>query len=173
MCLTVVVAATSGEPPAAEQPAVEAAWMEFRRELRRARRHERPLTLIRIPTAPPDDASAAPDLSAMSRQIDARLRLIDRAWVDEGSIYVMLPESGRGAAATVVERLDIVAPSWSLADIRVASFPDDGLTSGAIIAAVHDAAVDQVPIPIRPIIEDPLVAAMEDGLPVGETAIHR
>lgn len=173
MALTVIIAATSGEPPVAEVTAVESAWMEFRRELRRARRHERPLTLIRIPPPARDDGSEPIDLAPVSRHIDARLRLIDRAWLDDGSIYVMLPESGRPAAATVVDRLAAVAPAGSLAGVRIASFPDDGLTSGAIIAAVHDAAMDQVPILIRPIVEDPIIAAMEDGLPVGETAIHR
>jgi len=40
----------------------------------------------------------------------------------------------------------------------VATFPDDGLTSGAIIAAVHGAALEEVPIPLRASVADPIDA---------------
>ncbi|MEX1171229.1 MAG: hypothetical protein WEG56_01335 [Chloroflexota bacterium] len=160
-------------PPAVSD---QAAWMEFRRELRRARRHGRPLTLVRIPGATsatsatdPADGADPLDLAAIARRIGVRLRLIDRSWVDEGDIYVMLPESPRSAASTVVQRLEAVAPERLWTEIRVASFPEDGLTSGAIIGAVHDAGVGPVPIPIRPALDEGAAFARDEVLAVGET----
>ena len=49
-----------------------------------------------------------------------------------------------------------------------ATFPDDGLTSGAIIAAVHGAALGEVPIPIRATMGDADEAVAEQA--VGDTA---
>jgi hypothetical protein len=127
----------------------EAGWAEFRREMRRARRGVRSLTLVRIPSSSASLAGAAPDLATWSRQLSQHMRLVDRAWVDDGSLYVLLPESPRAAADVLLERVRSAAPGLLSSDLRVATFPDDGLTSGAIIAAVHGAAVGDVPIPIR------------------------
>lgn len=131
----------------------DAGWTEFRRELRRARRGARPLTFVRLPgdeVRSEVDLDGRPiDLTARSRRLATHLRLVDRTWVDDGSIYVLLPESPRSAADVLIQRVDAAEPGWLPANIRVATFPEDGLTSGAIIAAVHDAAFDAVPIPIR------------------------
>ncbi len=122
-------------------------WTEFRRELRRSRRGIRPLTLLRI--SGDQLHGDGGDLGARSRQLGQHLRLVDRTWVDDGSIYVLLPESSRDAANVLIDRIRAQAPGELPDQVRVASFPEDGLTGGAIIAAVHDGALDSVPIPIH------------------------
>ncbi len=151
----------------------DAGWTEFRRELRRSRRGGRPLTLLRIageelPTNGPDSAG---DLATRSRRLALHLRLVDRTWVDDGSIYVLLPESPRSAANVLIDRVRAASPGQLPEMVRVATFPEDGLTSGAIIAAVNGGAIDAVPIPIRPTVSDVGEAAafeMDEELAVGE-----
>jgi hypothetical protein len=128
----------------------EVGWAEFRRELRRSRRGGRPLTLLRIAG---DELVAGADkdydLVTRSRRLGLHLRLVDRTWVDDGSIYVLLPESPRSAADVLIERIRERSPEQLPDHVRIATFPEDGLTSGAIIAAVFDGALDAVPIPIH------------------------
>ena len=136
-------------PPDAQAPAVstaEAGWSEFRREMRRSRRGVKTLTVLRVPMS---ENVEEPELEARSEALAAHLRLVDRSWVDDGSIYVLLPESPQAAAASLLARVRNVSPALLPADVRTATFPDDGLTSGAIIAALHGAGLAEVPIPIR------------------------
>jgi hypothetical protein len=136
-------------PPEMQAPIVSSAetgWAEFRREMRRSRRGVKALTIIRIPMA---DGVGEDELEARSEALAAHLRLVDRTWVDDGSIYVLLPESPKPAADSLFARVRELAPALLPTDVRTATFPDDGLTSGAIIAAVHGAMLDEVPTPIR------------------------
>jgi hypothetical protein len=154
----------------------EAGWTEFRRELRRSRRAARSLTLVRIPgdELSADGPDGRTDLATRSRRLGLHLRLVDRTWVDDGSIYVLLPESPRAAADVLISRIRAESPGQLPARVHVATFPEDGLTSGAIIAAVNGGAIDAVPIPIRPTstIEPGEAAAfaLEDEMQVGEAA---
>jgi hypothetical protein len=146
-------------PPEMPMPAVstaETGWAEFRREMRRSRRGVKALTIVRVPMA--DDISEE-ELEARSEALAAHLRLVDRTWVDDGSIYVLLPESPKPAVDALLARVREGAPALLPADVRTATFPDDGLTSGAIIAALHGAALEQVPIPIRASVIEPDEAA--------------
>ena len=130
----------------------EAAWNEFHRELRRARRHARSLSLVRLVTSEPGadrDDAPAPDPGAIVRRIGLHLRLMDRAWVDGRSVFVLLPESRREAAETLLARVRESVPDLITATPRIATFPDDGLTSGALIGALHDAGIEPVPLPRR------------------------
>lgn len=130
----------------------EASWVEFRRELRRARRSGRPLTLLRIPRdeLPADGPDEPGDLWTRSRRLGYHLRLVDRAWADDASIYVLLPESSRAAADALIRRIRAASPGQLPEQVHIATFPENGLTSGALLAAVHNRTVDAVPIPIRP-----------------------
>jgi hypothetical protein len=153
----------------------DAGWTEFRRELRRARRGGRPLTVLRIagdelPTDGPDGPSV---LGTRSRRLGLHLRLVDRTWVDDGSIYVLLPESPRAAANALIGRIRAESPGQLPERVRIATFPDNGLTSGALIAALHDGVVDAVPIPIRPMTADggeTTVFVPDEELSIGEAA---
>jgi hypothetical protein len=147
-------------------------WAEFRRELRRSRRGVRPMTIVRLP-GPADPAAAeVVDLEGRARRLHRHLRLVDRTWVDEGSIYVLLPESTRAAAETLLERLRRLTPDLIQDDVRVATFPDDGITSGALISAVHGASLSATPTPIRAAIAEDDAEAFEvdDREDVGEKA---
>ena len=54
----------------------------------------------------------------------------------------------------------------------MATFPDDGLTSGALISAVHGASLSEVPTPIRAALAEDDVEpfGLEDAPPLPETA---
>ena len=150
--------AEAGSPIA--MPA-RAGWAEFRRELRRSRRSTRPMTLLR--TLAPVGPDAAPeDPEVRSRRLHEHLRLVDRTWVDDGAVYLLLPETSRAAADSLVGRLQTLAPELLPGDVRIATFPDDGLTSGALISAVHGASLSEVPTPIR--------AAIAEDDPVADEA---
>jgi hypothetical protein len=166
VALAIVLLTAPAETSAPPVTSAESGWAEFRREMRRARRGVKALTILRIPftNGSLDEAS----LGVRSESVGAHLRLVDRTWVDDGSIYVLLPESTRPAAEALLTRVRSLAPGLLPADVRVATFPDDGLTSGAIIAAVHGAALEEVPIPIRASVADP-GEALDDQV-IGETA---
>lgn len=131
----------------------ETGWAEFRRELRRTRRAARPMTVVRIPAA--DPAAADDDLlAARAEHLAGELRLVDRTWIDDGSLYVLLPESPREAAASVLERIGMRRPDLLSGELRMATFPDDGLTSGALISAIHGSPSGHAPTPIRATVVD-------------------
>jgi hypothetical protein len=166
--IALVIVLLTAPPESAAPPVTtaEAGWAEFRREMRRSRRGVKALTILRIPVADStvDDAV----LGAWSESVAAHLRLVDRTWVDDGSIYVLLPESPRPAADALLSRVRSAAPILLPLDVRIATFPDDGLTSGAIIAAVHGATLEEVPIPIRTALGDADEALQKQVVP--ETA---
>lgn len=150
----------------------ETSWIEFRRELRRARRSGRPLTLLRVAGDElPRDGDRPGDLWLRSRELGLRLRLVDRTWVDDDSIYVLLPESPRAAADAAIRRIRAASPGQLPEQVSIATFPENGLTSGALLAAVQYATIDAAPIPIRPTAAEGVEAAAyapDEGLQVGE-----
>jgi hypothetical protein len=150
-------------------------WSEFRRELRRARRGGQPLTMLRVAgeELPSDGLDGRSDLGTRARRLALHLRLVDRTWVDDGSIYVLLPETTRAAAEALIGRVRATAPEQLPGHVHMATFPENGLTSGALIAAVNDGVVDSVPTPIRPTraaVVEVTAFAQEDDLPIGEAA---
>jgi hypothetical protein len=115
------------------------AWDELRREIARSRRYGHEFVLIRIPHG----GSPAPRRSRWSRSRRSRdfaralrslVRTLDRVWTSNGSLYLLLPESNRAAGESLLGRLREAAPEL-LPDygIRLAAFPADGLTSGALL----------------------------------------
>src|SRR5690606_33278865 len=62
---------------------------------------------------------------ATGRQIAMRMRACDRAWRRRGTLAVMLVETDGTGARSAVQR---IAQHVPLADIRLATFPDDTLT---------------------------------------------
>ena len=119
--------------PALQRPKAAAAgpilhddFAEFRRELYRCRRYRRPLALLGLSLETTD-----------REELEARLRVLDRTWSDGSQLYVLLPETGREAADATVARLAAAERSvLDLAAVRIAAFPDDALTCGALLAAV-------------------------------------
>jgi hypothetical protein len=128
-------------------------WDVLRRELDRARRYARPLALIQI--APHAAAAAAPpeDLDYRRRTrrfrrhgrsegdsvtyLRALVRTGDEVWRVHDRIFVMLPEADFECATNMVERLKSRAPHIvGGSDLRIAAFPEDGVTAGALLATL-------------------------------------
>jgi hypothetical protein len=173
LALMLVLLTAPATPVSPVAMPARAGWAEFRRELRRSRRNTRPMTLLRT-LSPVGPGAVQEDPEERSRRLHEHLRLVDRTWVDDGAVYLLLPETSRAAADSLVGRLQTIAPELLPGDVRVATFPDDGLTSGALISAVHGASLSQVPTPIRAAIaEDELAAdevAVEEPAPSVERA---
>jgi len=108
---------------------VGSVWREFYREFDRSRRYERPLTLGRYSVAAPL-AGTGRDIVT---EVEQHLRTIDRAWLDGHDLYIMLPETDRGSAMHVLERVRVAAPELIRDDPSVASFPEDGITAASIL----------------------------------------
>lgn len=173
IALVLVLLTAPAEPAAPIATPARAGWAEFRRELRRSRRSGRPMTLLRTRDAvTPESTQAVDDLDDRSRSLHDHLRLVDRTWVDDGSVYILLPETSRAAADSLVSRLVTVAPELLPGELRLATFPDDGLTSGALISAVHGASLSEVPTPIRAAVADdePVVLGEVVDVPLPERA---
>ena len=131
-----------GRPSRADE--TEAGWEAFRLELNRARRFERPLALIRIPLR--QDAAVSSNPVGKLRGF---LRGIDRTWQAEGDVYVALPETTRRMAEALVARMAASVPELvERQEVGLASFPDDGLTAGALVAAAHRVRLVELPAPI-------------------------
>lgn len=150
--LLIAVLLMARVPVVGDDNAEDAGWTEFRRELRRARRAGRPLTLLRMAEEdlPAEQVDRVPDLALSARQLLAHVRVVDRAWVDDGSLYLMLPESARADAERMLVRIRATVPKLLPERVHLATFPEDGLTGGALIASVSGATIDSMPTPIRP-----------------------
>ncbi len=100
-------------------------WAELRLEIARSRRFARSFGLVRIQGIPRQNLNTA-------------LRSIDRSWTVNGITYVLLPEADRDAAQSVRGRL-LREASELLAgcSLSVAAFPEDGLTTGALLKALR------------------------------------
>jgi hypothetical protein len=115
----------------------------FRAELDRARRHRRTFAMARLELADPavDRAAEGPSGDGIARAtielIGASLRITDRAWLEDGDAVILLPESDRATAEAFAERVSTAAPGRFTARTAFAVFPDDGLTSGALLDALE------------------------------------
>lgn len=102
-------------------------------ELERARRYERRFCILRLPV---DHESSDAHLAEQgSSDFFASLRSIDVAWIDDDGVTILLPEVGRSEGETCVRRLHELAPGLA-GDARLAVFPEDGLTRGALLEAL-------------------------------------
>ncbi len=132
-------AAASTAPTAT---ASQTGWEDVHRELARARRHERPLAIVRLP------GTAVSDASARATVIAPSLRRIDRIWAEHGDVIVLLPDSDRPAAERLIERLRSRQPGAVGDDPAIATFPADGLSSGALLSALYGTPLPSVAVPI-------------------------
>lgn len=123
-------------------------WDALRRELDRARRYGRPLALIQVA---PAGAKAQEEAKAPRRRFFSRggrgvdtvallrseLRTGDEVWRVHERIFVLLPEADHFCAAALLDRLRArLAPVMAGCDVRMVSFPGDGLTAGALLAGL-------------------------------------
>jgi hypothetical protein len=101
-------------------------------ELDRSRRYERSFALIRVPRA----ASRGRGEEEVGRLASA-LRGVDRCWSADGSVWFLLPESTRTAGEGFLTRMRAAFPDLLLDEARMACFPEDALTGGALLDAVR------------------------------------
>ena len=112
--------------PIAAPISSEAGWADVHREISRARRHERPLAIVRLP------GEAGSDANARAAAIAPHLRRIDRTWADHGEVNLLLPETDRLEAERLVERLRSRQPDVVMTSASIATLPTDGLTSARV-----------------------------------------
>ena len=127
-------------------------WAEFRRELRRSRRGVRPMTLAAPARAEPTTAAPPrrPIWSVASRRLHGTCASSTGPGSTRAASTCCCPSRRASAADALLGRLRrAIARSSVPEDVRIATFPDDGLTSGALISAVHGASLSAVPTPIR------------------------
>lgn len=120
----------------------QAGWEDVHREIARARRHERPMAIVRLPS---ESGRAAADRAA---SIVPYLRRIDRVWAEHGDVNLLLPDTDRTAAERLVTRLQVREPAAVGTRPSIATFPVDGLTSGALLAALYGTPLPAVPVPV-------------------------
>jgi hypothetical protein len=148
-----------GHRPWTDGRFAEELWME----LSRSRRYGRPFCLIRIP-CPPTMKGRSQELALALCSI---LRAVDRVWSDGADIYVLLPECGRANGQRMLTRnrnllLELLSEK-ELSQAACAAFPEDALTSGALLRALHAH-------PIREIWGPPSIVSttVPEAVPVGE-----
>ena len=71
------------------------------------------------------------------RLIGSSLRITDHAWLEDGDVVILLPESDGATAAAFAERVRTAAPGRFTEQTGIAAFPDDGLTSEALLDALE------------------------------------
>lgn len=131
----------------AEALSAHAGWNELRRELERSRRFGHEFVLIRMERTHRSSQGTVD----LVRKLPARLRSSDSVWGAHKNTFVLLPEAHRDVGVALIARLRRESPGLLPADVRLASFPTDGLTRGALL--------DLLNTPRRPIDGSPGVAA--------------
>ena len=149
-----IVPALRGTPAGLSGAAVDdaaAGWAEFHRELARARRFDGQFAIIRF------SAEDLPDLGAVvgrRNDIAASARRIDRVWIHENHILLLLPQATQAAADVVLGRIRARVPTALAVEPGLATFPEHGITSGSLIAAVYGSGREEVPTPIAAVRPD-------------------
>jgi hypothetical protein len=111
----------------------------FPAELNRARRYGRALSLVRFGCA--EGQGTAQDLAAT---LTERLREDDAVWSEGRNVYVLLPEAARMDAASFVRRFRRTVTTSPDVSVVVASFPEDGATTGALMECLEK----EKPLPV-------------------------
>jgi hypothetical protein len=127
-------------------------WDAFRRELDRSRRFEHTFVLMRFPgvdVAGDGSTSAAGSLDALPLMV----RSIDHVLPIDGSIYVVLPETGLDGARHLIDRLRTAIPGNALDRVEAVEFPSGGVTTGALVAnlrPIGELGTDRAPVRLVP-----------------------
>ncbi len=120
--------------PAEHVAGPERSWDQFRRELDRSRRFGRTFVIARIPAGEVMADGTRRTPHARLAMLPLLVRSIDQIWYSRGIVYVVLPETDREGMRSFLHRLQAAAPGLlPVVGIGVAQFPEDGLTTGALI----------------------------------------
>jgi hypothetical protein len=120
----------------------ESGWSYLRTELARSRRHDRHFALVGVPEDVWADVTADDD-GRIERGLDVAaavqslVRRPDRAWVDGGRLHILLTECDRQRGLSFLARARGAMPQVFADDrIRLVVFPEDGITSGALLSSL-------------------------------------
>lgn len=121
-------------------PPPEHSWEAFRIELDRSRRFDRAFVLLYAPAAA--NALRQPDDQARSRAVlSMMVRSVDHVWFADEGVFILLAETDRAAAEPAIDRLRTTMPeTLDVAAIEIAAFPEDGLTTGALLSNLSPVA---------------------------------
>ena len=100
------------------------------------------MAIVRLPS---DSGPAAADRAA---SIVPYLRRIDRVWAEHGDVNLLLPDTDRTAAERLVDPAPGPPARCGRHGASIATFPVDGLTSGALLAALYGTPLPAVPVPV-------------------------
>jgi hypothetical protein len=131
-------ARTQPQAPAEHVAGPERSWDQFRRELDRSRRFGRSFVIGRIPAGDAKAKASIRTPHARLAMLPLLVRSVDQIWYSRGTVYVLLPETDRAGMQSLLQRLQAAAPGLLPQDgIAVAQFPDDGLTTGSLLAKMR------------------------------------
>jgi hypothetical protein len=124
-------------------------WEDLQREIDRSRRYEHSFSIVRLASRATTGRASVGQHGERRAELEQRalslgvlLRKIDRVWVDGEDIYLLLPEGGRAMAESMLDRLsEPLAALMPDCKAAIAAFPDDGLSKGALLAALGTANV--------------------------------
>jgi hypothetical protein len=121
---------------------------ELQLELERSRRFGHPFALVGI-WCRPNQRERWTLLREVASSLDGLVRRVDRVWIQGSGVYVLLPECNRTKLeATLARWRDPVARLLgedARAQMSSVVFPDDGLTSGALLDALARGGQGETP----------------------------
>jgi hypothetical protein len=111
---------------------------ELRLELDRSRRFGHPFALVGIWCRPKQERWGF--LREFATALDTFVRRVDRVWIQGSGVYVLLPECDRTMLEATLERLrdplSRLLGEDTRTEVSAAVFPEDGLTSRALLSAL-------------------------------------
>jgi hypothetical protein len=121
---------------------------ELQLELDRSRRFGHPFALVGI-WCRPTQRDRWTFLREVAGSLNGLVRRVDRVWIQGSGVFVLLPECDRTKLEATLARLrDPVARLLgedARAQVSSAVFPDDGLTSGALLDALARGGQGETP----------------------------
>ncbi len=124
---------------------------ELQSELDRSRRFGHHFALIRI-SSRREIENKWSSVRDLAYGVSSLLRRVDRVWIDGTGVYLLLPECDRTMVEALLDRLheplSRLLGESGRSEVSSAVFPDDGMTSGALLGALT--ANRPAPTPVAP-----------------------
>ena len=119
-------------------------WEDLQCEIDRSRRYGHSFSLVRLASRTRIKArfngageKHRAELERKALMVGVLLRKLDRVWADGEDIYLLLPEGGREMAEAMLDRIgETLAAVVPDADVAIAAFPEDGLSTRALLEAL-------------------------------------
>jgi len=106
--------------------------------------------MIAIPIGPDvEDAQVLPPLVANT------VRSVDVVWEDGANVYVVMPETRREAAFQAMARIRSRLASLGSRQFRIAVFPEDASTAGALLEVLEAGAAEVPAVSGSALIDSP------------------